>query len=724
MPLDEQYYVRTDLAEFFLDKDTGLPLANGTLEFYVDDDRITAKDVYELTGTPPNYTYTPLVNPVSLNAVGAPINASNEVVPLYFKPFDDDGNVQNYYIIVKNSSGTVQYTLPGWPNVTDGSSPVDDTHGKVSNELTNPEFVDVYFNPDQTDLTVSISTANQVTPIGPGWDLITSGTGTVKIERKYLQGNTHAPSDGHEVNPAYSLVFTPSGATSMVLRQRLDNDPGIWAGNYLSGYFIARSTGATGGSVTMDYVPSGGTATPQTIATIPSLTSNYLEGKGTVLVTTSGNTQTSENGYVDIRITLPFASPTEITAIQAVGMGQDQSAAEYDSQPANRQRSLNIQAYRESMLILPKNSILSGWNFPLNPWQFTTTTSTVVTQAANTGTYTADQTIFMNQNTDSYMIGRAGGDNNGALDIRKDAGGTPGALALIQYVDQTTARQVVGQYVSCLVRGIVNSNSQSVKFKMAIFHRTNTPPNLQPFTDVTNPTGTPNTGWTVATPELDPEYTFETATLSPAGRQTYPYYAFNKILIPNTAKYIAVVLYTTTGYVDDGVMYLHDISCVPNEFALDATPQTYDQCLQECQFYYEKSYADGVLPGTVDNTNNYRPTMNTLSIAGVTTYLYASNWQIIYRNTKCKVPHEIITYDLSGTAGSVNAVMTHGTTTPVNASKVVNSFWTPSIGQDLANFIPNTATNLGVDVTLPSLTSNYDGFLTMNYTIDARLGLP
>ena len=87
MALDPQYIVGINLGEVFIDRDTGEPLANGTIEFWTDNDRMIAKDVYQLTGDHPNYSYTALPNPITLSAVGTIVNSSDDNVAIYYNPY-------------------------------------------------------------------------------------------------------------------------------------------------------------------------------------------------------------------------------------------------------------------------------------------------------------------------------------------------------------------------------------------------------------------------------------------------------------------------------------------------------------------------------------------------------------------------------------------------------------------------------------------------------------
>lgn len=139
MALDSRYIIASDLESAFLDKDTALPLANGTIWYKSDNDQTTLKPIYELTGTPPNYTYTPLPNPVVLNAAGQVVNNSGDVVVPYYFPYDANGDPEYYYIEIFNaSSATPQKTQKGWPNapIPGGTN----TNIDEVNYVANPQF--------------------------------------------------------------------------------------------------------------------------------------------------------------------------------------------------------------------------------------------------------------------------------------------------------------------------------------------------------------------------------------------------------------------------------------------------------------------------------------------------------------------------------------------------------------------------------------------------------
>lgn len=129
MALDERFILDPNLQDVFRDKDTGLPLRDGYILFFEDKARTIPKEVYTISGTPPNYTYTSVGVRVNLNSAGyigetiggTPINQ------LYYFPFDGNestttGAVDLYFIEIYNSDDVLQGTREAWPNTTASSA--------------------------------------------------------------------------------------------------------------------------------------------------------------------------------------------------------------------------------------------------------------------------------------------------------------------------------------------------------------------------------------------------------------------------------------------------------------------------------------------------------------------------------------------------------------------------------------------------------------------------
>ncbi len=137
MGLNTQYIPLTDLEGYFVDKDTGLPLANGILYFYSDINRTTPKNVYQLTGSPPNYGYGNLGSVLVLSSVGTVEDQQNNNIIPYAYPYDADQNVELYYIECYNENGVRQFTREGVPNVATTSG----TGLDITNYVPNGQFL-------------------------------------------------------------------------------------------------------------------------------------------------------------------------------------------------------------------------------------------------------------------------------------------------------------------------------------------------------------------------------------------------------------------------------------------------------------------------------------------------------------------------------------------------------------------------------------------------------
>jgi hypothetical protein len=115
MALNTNYVVAPDMQEYFVDKDTGLPLSGGKVFFFSDVNRTTPKTVYSIAGNQANYTFAPLPNPMILSGVGTAQDNNGNDIPVYYYPFDADGNQELYYIVVQNSLGVPQFVRQAWP---------------------------------------------------------------------------------------------------------------------------------------------------------------------------------------------------------------------------------------------------------------------------------------------------------------------------------------------------------------------------------------------------------------------------------------------------------------------------------------------------------------------------------------------------------------------------------------------------------------------------------
>lgn len=155
------YTMAPALAERYVEKITGLPLASGYLKFFSDVNRGDTKQVYQRTGSPPDYTYVAIGSQVNLNINGITVDEfGNPIKPIY-NLLDVNGDKELYFVEVYNSGDVLQYTQEGWPltNVIEESA---DAATDVTNYIANPQFLVHNFESQQI-------AAVAETWVAPGW---------------------------------------------------------------------------------------------------------------------------------------------------------------------------------------------------------------------------------------------------------------------------------------------------------------------------------------------------------------------------------------------------------------------------------------------------------------------------------------------------------------------------------------------------------------------------
>ena len=145
MSTDPRFIACADLQQYFVDKDTGFPLDAGEVTFYSDVNRTIKKPVYQITGSPPSYTYSVLPNPMTLSSVGTFEYNGADIIPYYFPyegtPDDSNNTVELYYVTVTSKQPFLvpQFTREAWPpNVNNGGDPISDAGYR--NLIPNGQF--------------------------------------------------------------------------------------------------------------------------------------------------------------------------------------------------------------------------------------------------------------------------------------------------------------------------------------------------------------------------------------------------------------------------------------------------------------------------------------------------------------------------------------------------------------------------------------------------------
>ena len=127
------------LQDAFVDKD-GTPMSGGTITCFQDNSRTTLKNWYYQSGTPGNYTYIKLPNPLTLSGAGTICDVNgNDTIP-FFYPYSelDNATFQPYFIRIENREQTNQITRSNFPFIPDEDN--EPGQGSHNNYVINNRF--------------------------------------------------------------------------------------------------------------------------------------------------------------------------------------------------------------------------------------------------------------------------------------------------------------------------------------------------------------------------------------------------------------------------------------------------------------------------------------------------------------------------------------------------------------------------------------------------------
>ena len=736
MALNAGCITSVDLNPYLVDRDTGAPLAGGFISFYEDNSRTTPKTVYQITGSPPNYTYAPLSNPIQLSATGTIVDTNGNNCALYYYPYDgvpssdpdaEIGELELYYIEVTNSLGVVQFTREAWPNVTSETNPLDASSNTIVNLLSNPQFTEVLFPNNSLSIAYTGAVTGDYTTIAPDWDLVYDHTtsGTISVMRTPIAGSALVPT-----NPPYTLTITPgAGITKIYLRQRLYGNSGLWCNqpDQDFGWMVTNIVLGPEDSATIQYEPSTGMIQPLF---------NYTNPDGVIgefsqceQLEASNNTDTPPTAYVDITVIIPKVGATTLTSIQVCALQAPvaNGSVEFEQTPINRQRDQLFHYYQAGLLAKPINSFLIGWDFPYNPAQLLSDTVAPIASGSNTSNYVWDQTILFQSATSGASVSRA---TNMGITITAAANGQ---VALIQYLDQKTARDLLSGALSVNIEGVANA---TITGKVTLWYTTGTPLPTLPASivgtlDSTGGIATFNQAsggtWTqvARTGRIDASWTIGASPVS------LPFNGWEDTGTGSTtATYFAIVV-GSSALTSGNAITFSSISLVPGDIATKPAPKTQTEVLLDCQRFYEKSYELQTLPGTVTTNNMVIAQQSAGYYYSPPFYVQGclSTFQLTYQQGK-RVASPIITFysPNSGTAANVYFIVKYPTFSGLNKDTLLTYWSALSVDHDRATYAPTDAGST-IATTGKSFSVGGDlfyfptAYIEYHYTIDARLGV-
>jgi hypothetical protein len=726
MALDERYIVASDIEQYYVDKDSGLPLANGTLEFFRDIARSTPKPVFQLSGAPPNYTYTSMGAVITLSAVGTVQNSGGDNEVIYYYPFDDDGNLDLYYIVVRDSNGVEQFSREAWPNITASDDPTSDLF-PIQNQIANPQFTKVFINEDFTTTYTVTAATNEVFAFAPDWDFVISGTGTVVVERIPISGN-----DNIVTSPPYVLDITISGGvTSCQLRQRFNVNSGLWASTnnepiFISGTMIARNQAAGTTGLQMFYVESSG-GSPIAIIDESFTNAGYsvLTGVTDEPIPSSTNTDVGLDGFIDIYISFQTGSHVRISSIQVVPTANQAGAdfLQYDLNSSNREQALMGDYYIPNLNKRPVPSLITAWDFTLNPFQFAASGS-----IATTAAYICDQTIALRGATGNVAYAR----NSITRGLQFTTSGTNDSFYIMQYLTGDQAKKIIGTMLSVNVNAFKDTDTDDVTMRVYLIRATAaavvpTLPTSIGTVDTSGVFTVSATGWAeiprsgldtakAILPELsdNDDLNNEEMDMGFTGWQIT-----DPAQIGDTDKFAIVV---TFAYIDaTTVITANSVSVIPNAIPCRAAPQTVDQVLEECQFYYEKSYATTIFAGASTTSNSVFAEQFADQAGGATVNGYIKGFGHRYNTIKRAAPTTLTFYNpITGASASILFTLTDGANQLATANLAISD-WI-QIDSSTKGFSYHSGT-AGAQSTAGNASTHPEGYILYHFIADSRLGV-
>ncbi len=473
----------------------------------------------------------------------------------------------------------------------------------TENQISNPQFEAVFFASPFVLTTVS----DQVLEIAPDWILTTVGTGNITIERTPLNNSLINPT-----NAPYALHLTLSGFMSATLAQRFNQNGMLWTSTPGHTRFVASSLTARAvasmPAISAQIVDSDGN-TLGTVLTTTILSGSFNEYPGTGQMAATTNTDVPPDAWIEYQLLLPGTIDVYLTSFQLI---QTESAAQltYIEDSIERQIDHLFHHYKPGLDLKPISSYLVGWDFPLNPSQFygTPTNGTVPAQAigANAAYYAWDQTIIFQTANSGVSVSRLVKD--GSLHLTAEANGQ---LAIIQYLIGNQAR---GLFVSAILNAVsayVAVASLPVKsFTISLWWSTNASlPSVgagDVFFATLDADGHPTTitaGWhELSRLHIGESNKFSNVNGSIIEQFNFPAFFDGAPEVAQADKFAIVI--GTTALTTGNVVIFQSVSVVPGVIPTPPAPQTPDEVLRECQYYYQKSFFPDTAPKQAAGVNS------------------------------------------------------------------------------------------------------------------------
>lgn len=323
MSIDLRLIADLSIQQYLVDKDTGAPLAGGKIFFYQDETRTTYKNVYMISGDPPDYTFVALPNPVILSSVGTVQDNNGNDVTLYYFPFEgspdiSDGTSQLYYVVVQNSTGVPQFTREGWPP----NSQIDESQSSNSiNYIPNGQFL-------AHNNLLNNSVTAETTVIAPGgWEMILpSSLNSTNLVKFNAVGYSTNPPQSPSYNTEVICSATSASDTKYLRIKFNDVNKFVNGQTYTFGFNCFSTSSTTLNIYYNKYFGVGGSSfTPAFIDSLTSTTTKTFSAFAFTFGDNTGYSVGTGQTWIAIQIQFPDSTTYDVSFTDFVLTTGDQS---------------------------------------------------------------------------------------------------------------------------------------------------------------------------------------------------------------------------------------------------------------------------------------------------------------------------------------------------------------------------------------------------------------
>lgn len=612
------------------------------------------------------------------------------------------GNMQSDPLIylIENYIPIDSGTGPG-PTPSPGNNSTD-------NLITNPQFIDVPFVSPFT-----INTAG-TTQIAPGWQITTTGSGTLTVSQVNISGINAISPNG--TNESYYLSIANNSFSTVTLQQVFNMNGALWTGQAAALSFSVNPNAP----VTIDsYLTYSGNV-QQSVSFINQLinSTGWQSLTAAVSIDPSVNTNVGVAAYTTLNIMWSGNLTVNITSIQLLGQKEADDSVSYGQIPIERQIDHEFHYYQPQLNFKPIPSLLTGWDFPLNPAQLGTSQTITTTPA-----YIWDQTIAASF---SGTLAVTRNTNTGALQLVTSSANQ--ACYLMQYLSGPQAFETVLSNLAVNLNVYATNASNVTASVYLCYSPTGVIPPLGTSIGAINADGTftltPSNGWSFV-PQL---YTSNGVSLSGLLANTnisndlrFKGWNGSANIGTSTGNPAFAIIVTFLAPTNATVVEALSISCVAGTIPTRPAPQTADEVLRECQYYYEKSYGQEVLPGATGapaQANQIVAPMGYSATSGPNYGIMNNAFGCSFNTIKRTVP-TLTVYSIAGTSANTSFYyyFNGALTGPVNAP--LSTYWTVSTSGTKAFSFACSRSTLYLQTGLGAVSS----YIAYNYVADARLGI-